>query len=351
MSHQRLRDFISSPLWGELTPTVIAGPCSAESREQILDTAQALSNIGIKVFRAGAWKPRTYPRGFEGIGSEALPWLVEARQATGMLIGTEVGLPLHVTKALEHQLDFVWIGARTSASPFAITEIAQALRGSDITVLVKNPLTPSLDLWKGALLRLIDAGITRIGAIHRGFDIGAHPHFRNAPLWEQITQFRKETPGIPIYLDPSHIAGRREYLHDFVQISRLLHYDGLMIESHLEPDKALSDRKQQITPAQLDTLLKSKSESHEQALMLLRDELNHIDEKLLLLLSQRHGLSLELGRIKKQQGSEPYQEAQYHCKLKRIQTIAREYQLSEELVNKLYEIIHADSVDIQKKLP
>lgn len=346
----RLKSFRSAPLWGDLEETVVAGPCSAETQEQTLSTAKALHALGIKIFRAGVWKPRTYPGGFEGVGEVALDWLLEVRSETGMLIGTEVGTAQHVALALEYQLDFIWLGARTTASPFAVSEIADALRGSDITVLVKNPLSPSIDLWKGTLLRLIDAGITRLGVIHRGFDIGTHPHFRNTPLWDQIASFRADAPGIPILLDPSHIAGNRAYIRDFIQLSNLLQYNGLMIESHMDPDHALSDRRQQVTPLQLGELLTEVTHHDEQQLTLLRDELNQIDEKLLLLLSQRRNLSLEIGKVKERHGFEPYQEVQYQQKRQYIQKLAEEYGIPRELSYKLYELIHKDSIDIQKDI-
>lgn len=353
MSEETYSGFTPTLLWqSELyesgSPLLIAGPCSAESRAQLLATARELHQRGVRVLRAGVWKPRTFPGQFEGIGEEALLWLIEARDETGMLVGTEIGSAKHAEKAIAAGLDYLWIGARTTSSPFAVQEIADALKGIDIPILLKNPLNPSTDLWKGALYRLIDAGAKKLALIHRGFDIGVPRDLRNAPLWGLVADVRKELPSVPIYLDPSHIAGRRDYLSKLIQIAYLLKYDGIMIESHLTPDRAWSDRNQQITPTDLANILSSLPKPSQQHLQLLRDEMDGIDERMILLLSLRRKLSLEIGDVKRNQGFSPYQEAQYYYKRRELITSADVYGLPEELLLDLYQIIHDDSVAIQK---
>lgn len=353
MNKEKYHNYSPHPLWSETLrqegkPLLIAGPCSAETRAQLLATARELRRHGVKVLRAGVWKPRTYPGDFEGVGVEALSWLIEAREETGMLVGTEVGTAFHAEKALDAGLDYLWIGARTTASPFAIQEIAEALGGSDIPVLVKNPLNPSIDLWKGAVYRLIESGVKRIGLIHRGFDIGVPQDLRNTPLWSVVADMRKDLPHLPIYLDPSHIAGRRDYLDKLIQVAYLLEYDGIMIESHLNPDEAWSDRNQQITPTELAETISRLPIVSEQQLHLLRDELSGIDERLLLLLSIRRKLSSEIGGVKRAHGFTAYQEEQYLTKLKEITSAAQLYDLPEDLLRHLYVIIHDDSVSLQK---
>lgn len=353
MNNESYHSFCSDPLWPkdileEGKPLFIAGPCSAETREQLLSTAHALNQNGIKVLRAGVWKPRTYPGGFEGVGEKALKWLVDARQETGMLVGTEVGTAIHVEKAIDAGLDYIWIGARTTASPFAIQEIAHALSGCDIPVMVKNPLNPSIDLWKGAVYRFIEAGIKRIALIHRGFDVGVPQILRNTPLWSLIAEIRNDLPNLPVYLDPSHIAGRRDYLDKLIQVAFLLKYDGVMIESHLNPDEAWSDKNQQITPSKLFDMMTAVPNLTEQQLILLRDELGGIDERLLLLLSIRRKLSKEIGEVKKAHGFSAYQEDQYLSKLREMSSASKHYDLPEELLRHLYSIIHDDSVSLQE---
>lgn len=354
MSKEALVDFRSLPLWGERgdtsRPVLIAGPCSAESREQVLETAQSLSRHGVGIFRAGIWKPRTYPGQFEGMGEEALPWLLEARERTGLLIGTEVGSARHVELSLKYGLDYIWIGARSTSSPFAVQEIADALRGTDITVLIKNPLTPSLDLWKGALLRLLAVGCQKVGLIHRGFDIGAPSQLRNAPLWEVIAQMREEVPGVPIYLDPSHIAGKRQFLRRLVGMAGLLQYDGLMMESHTDPAHALSDKDQQVTPDELASIVADQSDPDQKQLLVLREEMEWIDDRLMLMLNLRRKLSKQIGDVKQVQGFAPYQEKQYQENLNRLSRMAEAYEMPQKFVTELYRHIHHDSVELQSDL-
>ena len=236
-------------------PMVIAGPCSAESRAQMLATAKGLAEAGVRIFRAGIWKPRTRPGGFEGMGAPALEWLAEVKALTGMLTSTEVGNARHAELAVEAGVDILWIGARTTASPFAVQEIADALAGSDVTVLVKNPVCADLDLWIGAVERLYMRGLRRLGAIHRGFKVYGESTYRNTPLWEMAAGLRSALPGLPLICDPSHMGGRRDLVEPLASRALERGYDGLIIESHIDPSHALTDASQQLTPSALSSLL------------------------------------------------------------------------------------------------
>ena len=266
-------------------PIVIAGPCSAESEEQVLETAKGLASKGIKIFRAGIWKPRTKPGGFEGIGVIGLPWLKRVKEETGMYVTTEVATKDHVFEALKAGVDLLWIGARTSANPFAVQEIADALKGVDIPVLIKNPVNPDLELWIGAFQRLYNAGIHRLGAIHRGFSSYDKKIYRNLPLWHIPIELRRRMPNLPIFCDPSHIGGKRELIAPLCQQAMDLNFDGLMIESHRDPDAAWSDAFQQITPDVLDYVLNllviRDSTQSTESLAELRRQIDGIDEQIL----------------------------------------------------------------------
>lgn len=349
-----LHYFHSSPLWdrgivGEHSPIVIAGPCSAESEEQILATAWALKKEGINIFRAGVWKPRTYPNSFEGIGEKALLWLQKARAQTGMLVGCEIGSPLQASLAVKYQMDYVWIGARTTSSPFTINEIAEALKGTDMPIIVKNPLSPSMDLWKGAIIRFINAGLYRIGALHRGFDIGKQDELRYPPLWNEVLEFKRDVPGIPFYFDPSHISGSRQFLHPLVQKAIELKYDGFMIESHLQPELAWSDANQQIHPEQIKHLLQTPV-SPEETIDLYRKELDHLDEELICLLARRRQLSKEIGQVKISYGYSPYQERRYKRTKEAFSRLSLKYKVPKELCENIFEEIHKDSTQLQEQL-
>lgn len=349
-----LHYFHSTPLWdksiiGETSPIVIAGPCSAESRNQVLGTAWALHKEGVRIFRAGVWKPRTYPGGFEGIGEEALSWLQEVKGETQMLVGCEVGSAAQAALALRYQLDYIWIGARTTSSPFAISEIAEALKGSDITILVKNPLSPSMNLWKGAVIRFINAGLYKIGLLHRGFDIGSEDELRYPPLWEEVLRLRKEIPGIPFYFDPSHIAGSRQFLHPLIQKAKDFGYEGFMIESHLQPDLAWSDANQQIHPELINHMLNSPVFPNE-VLDLYRKELDHLDEQFINLVSKRRELCKAIGLIKATQGLTPFQQERYLRTKKKFAHLSNKYNIPVELSERLFEEIHNDSATLQEKL-
>ncbi|MDE6156801.1 MAG: chorismate mutase, partial [Muribaculaceae bacterium] len=278
-------------------PLVLAGPCSAESREQTLATAQGLASVGIKIFRAGVWKPRTHPGGFEGIGSPALAWLGEVKEQTGMLVATEVATARHLAEAVEAGVDVVWIGARTSANPFAVQEIADALaalpaeRRDSLAVLVKNPVNADLELWIGALQRINAAGIERLGAVHRGFSHYGASLYRNPPEWRVPIELHRRLPELPLICDPSHIGGRTDLIESIAQQALNLRFDGLIIESHCNPAAALSDASQQVTPARLAEILSSlvlpSDEEHQEELDILRQQIDRIDDELLELLARR----------------------------------------------------------------
>ena len=269
-------------------PIVIAGPCSAESEEQVLETARGLAAKGVKLFRAGIWKPRTKPGGFEGVGAPGLQWLKKVKEETGMYVSTEVATRAHVEEALKAGIDLLWIGARTTVNPFAVQEIADALKGVDIPVLIKNPVNPDLELWIGAIERIYGAGIHRIGVIHRGFSSYDKKIYRNLPLWHIPIELRRRMPELQIFCDPSHIGGKRELIAPLCQQAMDLSFDGLIVESHCNPDCALSDASQQITPDVLDYVLnllviRNETQTTEN-LSQLRNQIDEIDEQLLELL-------------------------------------------------------------------
>lgn len=272
--------------------TVIAGPCSAETEEQVIETARQLAYKGCHIFRAGVWKPRTKPGGFEGNGEAALPWLKRVKEETGMLTSTEVATPEHVELALKYDIDILWVGARTSANPFAMQAIADSLQGVDIPVLVKNPVNPDLELWIGAMERINQAGVKRIAAIHRGFSSYDKKIYRNLPMWQIPIELRRRIPELPIFCDPSHIGGRRELIAPLCQQAMDLGFDGLIIECHCDPDKAWSDAKQQITPDILDYILgllviRDQSVTTE-GISALRKQIDDLDNQLMELLSKRN---------------------------------------------------------------
>ncbi len=287
-------------------PLVIAGPCSAESEEQMLATARGLARNGVKIFRAGIWKPRTKPGGFEGVGSVGFPWLAKVKEETGMLTATEVANRQHVEVALDAGVDLLWIGSRTSANPFAVQEIADALRdsGVDIPVLVKNPVNPDLELWIGALERVYNAGIHRIGAIHRGFSAYGRHIYRNMPQWHIPIELRRRYPALTLICDPSHIGGKRELIAPLSQQALDMGFDGLIVESHCNPDCAWSDKDQQVTPEVLEVILDAlvlrDSAVTTESLAMLRRQIDGLDNELLEVLNKRMAVSREIGRYKKE---------------------------------------------------
>lgn len=296
--------------------TVIAGPCSAETEEQVIETARQLAYKGCHIFRAGVWKPRTKPGGFEGNGEAALPWLKRVKEETGMLTSTEVATPEHVELALKYDIDILWVGARTSANPFAMQAIADSLQGVDIPVLVKNPVNPDLELWIGAMERINQAGVKRIAAIHRGFSSYDKKIYRNLPMWQIPIELRRRIPELPIFCDPSHIGGRRELIAPLCQQAMDLGFDGLIIECHCDPDKAWSDAKQQITPDILDYILgllviRDQSVTTE-GISALRKQIDDLDNQLMELLSKRMRVCREIGHYKKEHNMTVLQTSRYN---------------------------------------
>ena len=286
-------------------PIIIAGPCSAETEEQVIDTARKLADAGVKIFRAGIWKPRTKPGGFEGIGARGFPWLKRVKKETGMLTATEVANRSHVIEALDADTDILWIGTRTSANPFAIQEIADALEayGRDVPILVKNPVSPDLELWIGAIERLYNAGMHNIGAIHRGFGAYGKHIYRNMPQWHIPIELRRRFPRMTLICDPSHIGGKREYIAPLSQQALDMGFDGLIIESHCNPECAWSDKDQQVSPAALkeiiDSLVLRDSCVSTESLALLRQQIDELDNELLEILNKRMAVSRQIGIYKR----------------------------------------------------
>lgn len=331
-------------------PLIIAGPCSAETHEQTLETARLLASGGIKVFRAGIWKPRTKPGGFEGVGEKGLEWLREVKQRTGMSVTTEVANRHHVKAALEAGLDMLWIGARTSANPFAVQEIADALAeaGADIPVLVKNPVNPDLELWIGALQRLYNSGIHRLAAIHRGFSTYGKHLYRNAPQWHIPIELRRRIPGLPVLVDPSHMGGRRELVAPLAQQAFDMGFNGLIVESHCDPDCALSDKGQQITPEVLNFILNTivvrNSNQTTENLTLLRQKIDNIDNELVELLNRRMEVSREIGVYKKEHRMSAVQPGRYGDLMVSRIRMAQEMGMSEDFMRAVLSAIHEESV-------
>ncbi len=335
-------------------PLIIAGPCSVESREQLMATARGIKAIGrVKVFRAGIWKPRSRPGQFEGKGAEALPWLKQVKHETGMLMAVEVARPDHALQCLEHGVDIIWLGARTTVNPFMVQEIANAIKGSGIPVMIKNPVSPDLHLWIGALERISLAGSNKLIAIHRGFKTHEQTLYRNIPLWDIPLALKKEVPSLPVICDPSHIAGKRQWVGEVAAKAMWLGMDGLMIEVHPDPDNALTDPLQQLTPAGfagiLDNLPANNQIRSEELLREVRMRIDENDDKLLELLSKRMGLSAEIGLLKKQFGEQVVQPSRqkqiFEDRLKKGTGLG----LDHEFVKTFLELLHEASVVIQKK--
>ena len=329
-------------------PFVIAGPCSAETEEQVMTTARQLANYGCHMFRAGIWKPRTKPGGFEGNGEKALPWMQQVKKETGMLTATEVATPEHVELALKYGIDVLWVGARTTANPFAMQALADALKGTDVPVLVKNPTNPDLELWIGALERLNLAGIKRLGAIHRGFSSYDNKIYRNLPTWQIPIELHRRIPDHPIINDPSHIGGRRELIAPLCQQAMDLGFDGLIVESHCDPDKAWSDAKQQVTPDVLDyilSLLVIRDETvTTEGIVQLRKQIDEIDNQLMEMLSKRMRVCREIGHYKKEHNMTVLQTSRYNEILDKRGAQGALCGMAPEFVAKVFENIHEESV-------
>ena len=329
-------------------PIIIAGPCSAETEEQVMSTATDLAKAGIKIFRAGIWKPRTKPGGFEGVGEEGLVWLERVQKETGMLVATEVATRQHVEAALKHGVDVLWIGARTSANPFAMQEIADTLKGVDVPVLVRNPVNPDLELWIGAMQRLHNAGITRIGAIHRGFSAYGKHLYRNMPQWHIPIELRRRLPNMTIFCDPSHIGGKRELVAPLSQQAMDLGFDGLIIESHCDPDCAWSDKSQQVNPEVLNfilnTLVVRDTTQTTESLTLLRQQIDQIDGEIIEALAKRMRVSREIGQYKKEHSMPVLQTGRYDDVLNTRARNAEEMGMSGDFMKTVYQAIHEESV-------
>lgn len=329
-------------------PLVIAGPCSAETEEQVMTTARQLAGRGCHMFRAGVWKPRTKPGGFEGNGEKALPWMKQVKEETGMLTATEVATPEHVELALKYGIDILWVGARTSANPFAMQSLADSLKGVDIPVLVKNPVNPDLELWIGALERINGAGIKRLGAIHRGFSSYEKKLYRNMPMWQIPIELHRRIPNLPIFNDPSHIGGRRDLIAPLCQQAMDLGMDGLIVESHCSPDDAWSDAKQQVTPDILDYILSMlvirDTEAQGDTLTSLRKDIDELDDELIDLLAKRMRISRKIGEYKKEHDMAVVQTKRYSEILDKRGVQGSLKGIEAECIKNIFEHIHEESV-------
>jgi len=344
--------------WGlkNKRPIMIAGPCSVETEAQVMETAMGLKGANIDVLRGGIWKPRTRPNCFEGVGSVGLKWLKDAGRALDVPVTTEVANAKHVYEALRAQIDILWIGARTTVNPFAVQEIADALRGIDIPVLVKNPVNPDLPVWIGALERIQTAGITKLGAIHRGFSTYGNSNYRNDPHWEIPIELKRKIPNLPIIVDPSHITGKREMIHPVSQKALDLDFNGLMIESHITPDKALSDAAQQITPNRLieikkALLLRDVSTNNEvflEQLVGMRQTIDGIDKQLIEILSERMNVAKQIGQCKKENNITILQQERWDQIFKDRRKLGVEKGLTERFMTDLYNSIHKESIKQQE---
>jgi len=335
-------------------PLLIAGPCSAETEEQVMETARQLAARGVKIFRAGIWKPRTKPGGFEGNGVTALPWLKRVKAELGMYTAVEVATAAHVRDALAYDVDILWIGARTSANPFAVQEVADALEGMDIPVLIKNPVNPDLDLWIGAIQRVYNAGIRKIGAIHRGFSSYDKKIYRNLPQWHIPIELKRQIPNLPLICDPSHIGGRRELIAPLCQQAMDLNFDGLIVESHCNPEKAWSDAAQQVTPDVLDfimnTLVIRDTNQTTENLSALRRQIDELDNSLLELLARRMRVSREIGQYKKEHNMPILQAQRYDEILHNRVTQAEQMGMDGEFMKTVLVAIHEESVRHQQEI-
>ncbi len=343
----------------EKRPIVIAGPCSAETEEQVLETAHRLKKTGKSdIYRAGIWKPRTSPGSFEGVGVKGLPWMQKVKEETGFPVTVEVAKAKHVELCLEFDIDVLWIGARTTVNPFAVQEIADALKGVDVPVLVKNPINPDLALWIGGIERLKKAGVKELGAIHRGFSNLGEKFYRNRPQWQIAIEFMRRVPEIPMICDPSHICGRRDILQAVGQKAMDLDYDGLMIESHIDPDKAWSDAKQQITPEVFGEMITDMKLRHDyednmrlqSKLDQLREVIDHIDEEILNLISNRMNAAREIGQYKKENNMTIYQPKRWNEIIEKSKVQAKELSISEKFLVSYIKAVHAESIDQQEKV-
>src|SRR5574343_1436687 len=340
-------------------PLIISGPCSAETEEQVLATASRLAATGkVDILRAGIWKPRTRPGSFEGVGTKGLPWLQKAKELTGLPVAVEVATGKQVEDALHFGVDVLWIGARTTVNPFSVQDVADALKGVDVPVLIKNPINPDLELWIGAAERVSKAGIKHIGLIHRGFSSYGNTEYRNAPMWHLAIEMKRRNPGMILINDPSHICGRRNILLGVAQKAVDLDFDGVMIESHIDPDNAWSDAKQQITPEVLGNLIGSiiwrkedvNSEEYHAALEKLRQQINHLDDELMQVLSQRMKIAEKIGEYKKNNNITILQTNRWNEILERAFNQGAKVGLSKEFITRYFDAVHMESINHQNKI-
>lgn len=340
-------------------PMIISGPCSAETEGQVMQTAQRLAATGkVDILRAGIWKPRTKPGMFEGIGVKGLPWLLQAKKLTGLPTTVEVASGKQVDDALNFEVDVLWIGARTTVNPFSVQEVADALRGVHVPVLIKNPLNPDLELWTGAVERVARAGVKQIGLIHRGFSSYGNTEFRNAPMWHLAIEMKRRNPEMMILNDPSHICGRRDILLEVAQKAIDLDFDGLMIESHIDPDNAWSDAKQQVTPERLLEMLNAIKWRHETAeekefitaLEKLREQINHLDDELMQLLGQRMKIADMIGEYKKNNNVTILQTNRWNQILERAFAKGELLGLSREFITRYFDAVHMESINHQNRI-
>ena len=349
---------VTQSAWNK-RPLIISGPCSAETEQQVLETATRLAATGkVDVLRAGIWKPRTRPGSFEGIGIKGLPWMSQAKKITGLPITVEVATGKQVQDALNFDVEILWIGARTTVNPFSIQEVADALRGVDVPVLIKNPINPDLELWTGALERVMKAGVKEVGLIHRGFSSYGNTEYRNAPMWHMAIEMKRRYPNMMMICDPSHICGRRDILLEIAQKAIDLDFDGLMIESHNDPDKAWSDASQQVTPERLAELINSikwrvettTEKEFITALEKLREQINHIDDELMQLIGQRMKIADKIGEYKKNNSITILQTNRWNEILERAFAKGEKLGLSKEFITKYYDAVHMESINHQNKV-
>jgi len=339
-------------------PILIAGPCSAETEEQVLESAQRLVNQRVDLFRAGIWKPRTRPGAFEGVGAIGLPWLQRVQAETGMKVCTEVATAQHVQECLKHNVDVLWIGARTTVNPFSVQEIAEALAGANVPVMVKNPVNPDYKLWVGAIERLYKAGLTRIAAIHRGFSTYGDSKFRNVPRWQMPIDLMEEFPDLEVICDISHICGRRDILAETAQKAYDLHFDGLMIEVHPDPDQAWSDALQQVTPDRFSTLTgslirrsaTSEDPDYQAHIENFRRLIDELDEEIIFLIAQRMQFVREIGYVKKDKNVAIFQPERWRALAEACRLRADKGDLSREFIGLFLEAIHQEGISQQERI-
>ena len=358
MENEKNSIFKSWEIGSKVNPLIIAGPCSAESESQIMSIGTKLKTLGVNVFRAGIWKPRTRPNSFEGVGAIGLPWLKLLKQELGIKVAVEVANAKHVHEALKADVDILWIGARTSVNPFSIQEIADSLKGTDVPILVKNPINPDVDLWQGAIERIIGAGIDKIAAVHRGFSSFNNTIYRNVPMWELPIELRRRMPDIPMICDPSHIGGKRTMIQEISQKAMDLNYDGLMIECHTDPDNAWSDAAQQVTPKRLIQIMKdlkirdktSEGEDYQNQLNNLRSQIDVADQNLLTTLGKRMKVAKDIGKLKSDNNVAILQNKRWNEILGKMILDGEDHGLSEEFILKFFKAIHQESINNQKKI-